>query len=97
MDRLPIVLAAVVGISAFVLFAYKLIAKYWPRLQHALLTEDQRRRLASYQRQAYANVLTSHEAKLRAAAQAKRKAALATWHAGEDHTTTLQRTRVGLC
>lgn len=66
--------------------------RYWPRLQYALLSEDQRRRLASYRRLAYANALTSHEGKLRAAAQAKRAAALATWNAVDDHLpTTLQR------
>lgn len=86
----PVILAAVVSILAAAIYYAR---RYWPRLQHALLSEDQRRRLASYQRQAYANALTSHEGKLRAAAHAKRKAALATWNA-EGQVTTLQRTCV---
>lgn len=73
----------VVAIAAAILGAIVLIIlagrKVVPRLRLALLSDEQRRRLASYQRQAFLGQLAHNEARLRAAGEAKRGSAHATW------------------
>ncbi len=70
--------AGIVGIIVLITLVGRRLA---PRLRLALLSEEQRRRLASYQRQAFLGQLANNEARLRAAGEAKRNSAAATWAA----------------